>query len=66
VGWNLFGCVVFCGLFSGCGGVAVFRGVFAILGGFGVVNLWCECGDLCGGCGVLAAMFSIAKNAPLF
>jgi hypothetical protein len=39
---------IFYGLFSGCGGVAVFQGVFAILGGFDVVNLWCGCGDLCG------------------
>jgi hypothetical protein len=44
----------------------LFEGVFAILCGFDVVNLWCSCGDLRGGRGVLAAMFSTAKNTPLF
>jgi hypothetical protein len=37
---------VFCGLNFWCGGVAVFEGGFVILGGFDVVNLWCECGEL--------------------
>jgi hypothetical protein len=29
---------------------------------FDVVNLWCERGDLRGGCGVLAVMFLAAEN----
>jgi hypothetical protein len=42
--------------------VAVFRGGFAILIGFDVVNLWCDCGELRGECGVLAVMFLRRKN----
>jgi hypothetical protein len=66
VGWNLFGCE-FCWELN----VIVvewlfFVGVSRILRGFDVVNLWCSCGDLRGGCGVLAVMFRPPKNTPLF
>ncbi|WP_433984793.1 hypothetical protein RBB78_10345 [Tunturiibacter empetritectus] len=44
----------------------VFAGVFSKSGCFGVVFLWCGCGDLRGWCGDLAVMFLASKNVTCF
>jgi hypothetical protein len=54
------------GLNSVCGGVGLFQGGCGILCGDLMVNLWCDRGGLCGGCGVLADTFLVRKNVTRF
>jgi hypothetical protein len=44
----------------------VFAGVFEKIGCLDVVNLWCRCGVLRGGCGVLDVTFWGLKKVPDF
>jgi hypothetical protein len=44
----------------------VFAGVFEKIECLDVVNLWCECGVLRGGCGVLDVTFWASKKVPGF